>query len=79
MTIRDYIRDRFEKGHIMSVKINKELCIGCGTCVSLCDKVFELSEEGKSQVKEGADLGKNADCIEQAATSCPVQAIEVEK
>lgn len=66
-------------GRFMTVKINKELCIGCGSCVSLCDDVFELSEEGKSQVKEGADLEKNADCIDQAAISCPVQAIEVEK
>lgn len=64
----------------MEVKVNKELCIGCGSCVSLCDEVFELSEEErKSQVKEGADLAKNADCIDQAALSCPVQAIEVEK
>jgi ferredoxin len=42
----------------------------------LCDEVFELNEEGKSVVKAGADLEKNAECIKQAIESCPVQAIE---
>lgn len=62
----------------MTVKVNKELCIGCGTCISLCEEVFELNEEGKSQVKDGADLAKNADCIKQAVDSCPVQAISAQ-
>ena len=60
----------------MTVKVNADLCIGCGTCVSLCDEVFELNEEGKSVVKANADLEKNAECIKQAIESCPVQAIE---
>ncbi len=59
----------------MSVKVNQELCIGCGTCVSLCEDVFELNEEGKSQVKTSADLAKNAECIKQSIDACPVQAI----
>lgn len=61
----------------MNVKINKELCIGCGSCVSVCAEVFELDSEGKSVVRKGADLVKNVDCIKQAEETCPVQAIEV--
>jgi len=59
----------------VSVKVNEDLCIGCGTCVSLCEEVFELNEEGKSEIKKDADLAKNAECIKQAGDSCPVQAI----
>ena len=30
-------------------KVNEELCIGCGTCESLCPQVFQI-REGKSKV-----------------------------
>ncbi len=61
----------------MNVKVNQDLCIGCGTCVSMCEEVFELDGEGKSQVKKSADLAKNQDCIKESVDACPVQAIEV--
>ena len=60
----------------MAVKVDKEKCIGCGLCSNLCPEVFELGEDGKARVKEGADLEKNKDCIKEAAESCPVGAIE---
>jgi ferredoxin len=59
----------------MEVKVNKELCIGCGLCTSICPDVFELGKDGKSQVKEGVELAPHADHIDQAAASCPVAAI----
>lgn len=52
------------------VAINKEKCIGCGTCVSLCAEVFELSG-GKAKVKSQ----KNVPCVKKAIDSCPVNAI----
>lgn len=60
----------------MLCKINKEKCIGCGICASLCPEVFETGEDGKSLVKKGADFKKNKKCIEEAIQSCPVDAIE---
>lgn len=55
-------------------KVNEELCIGCGTCESLCPSVFKV-ENGKSHVVgEGC-----ADCnCQEAADSCPTTAITVE-
>ncbi len=58
------------------VKINKEKCIGCGLCVSVCPNVFELGDDNKSQIKEGADLKQNEKCIQEAKSSCPVEAVE---
>ncbi len=55
-------------------KIDKEKCIGCGTCESLCPDVFELKDDGKSYIKEGADCEK-AGCCAEAAESCPSDAI----
>lgn len=63
----------------MKVSVDKNTCIGCGLCVSLANEVFELGEDGKSQVKENADFEKNKEEIENAKKSCPVQAIIVEE
>jgi len=63
----------------MKPKVDKNLCIGCGTCVSLCPDVFEMGEDNKSRIKETADFEKNKDCIEQSVTSCPNQAIKIEQ
>ena len=57
----------------MSIKVNQELCLGCGACVSLCPDVFKMNEAGKSEVISQ----ENIDCAKNAAASCPVQAIEV--
>jgi len=59
----------------MTVKVDKEKCLGCGTCVGICPEVFQLGADGKAEVKPGADFAKNADKIAEAISSCPVQAI----
>jgi len=63
----------------MKVNVNKEKCIGCGYCVSVCEEVFELGEDGKSRVKEGVDFTQYKEKIKEAKEGCPVGAIEVEE
>lgn len=54
-------------------KVDQELCIGCGTCESVCPSVFKL-ENGKSVVVK-EDCG---DCnCQEAVDSCPVGAISL--
>lgn len=58
------------------VKIDKNICIGCGTCEAICDEVFEINDETqKAEVKPDANLEKNEECISEAIESCPVEAI----
>ncbi len=57
-------------------KVNQDKCIGCGACVSLCSRVFELGDNGKAHVRSGADCS-NCDC-KRARDSCPVNAITIE-
>lgn len=54
-------------------KVDKEKCIRCGTCESMCPEGFEVKEDG-SEVKD-----PNAACIENAAKACPTGAIIVEE
>jgi len=53
--------------------INEELCIGCGTCESLCPQAFQV-QEGKSKVI-ASECG-DCDC-QEVADSCPVKAISL--
>jgi ferredoxin len=58
----------------MAITVNKETCIGCGSCAALCPQTFQMNDEGKSSVTSQDDT----DCAKNAAESCPVQAIKVE-
>lgn len=58
----------------MKVKI-EEGCIGCGACESVCSEVFSV--EDVAVVNESA-VDANADCVKEAAESCPVSVIVVE-
>jgi len=53
------------------ININKEKCIGCGMCESVCPEVFEIGENTKAQVKEQ----KKIPCVKEAIENCPVKAI----
>ena len=53
--------------------IDKNKCIGCGTCVAICPvEAISFTSEGKAQI----DTTK---CIKCGAcqASCPVEAIEI--
>ncbi len=60
------------------VKVDKEKCVGCGACVSICGKYFDLDPEGKSEYR-GENPVEELDCIENAANICPMNAIEIIK
>ncbi len=54
--------------------IDKDTCIGCGTCVALCPKVFKLTDDGKAEViDQNGDTPEN---IKNAIDSCPTTAIK---
>jgi ferredoxin len=63
---------------IKNVKVDKEACMGCGQCVTIAEKTFELGKDGISHVKSTwkEDDPKK---IKEAEEDCPVNAIEVEE
>ena len=63
---------------IKKIEVDKETCIGCGQCVSIADKAYEMSDEGTASVK---DTWQEEDpkIIQEACESCPVNAISIEE
>ncbi len=71
------------------VKVDRDTCIGCGVAPTLCPEVFYL-EDGKNRVRpefsietdDSISLGEVREdlreCVENAASSCPVNAIILE-
>ncbi|MCX6718400.1 MAG: ferredoxin [Candidatus Staskawiczbacteria bacterium] len=67
------------------IKLEREKCIGCGSCQALCPKYFELQEDGKSHVvgavkQDVEELEtEKIECAETVAEACPAQCIHIEK
>lgn len=59
----------------MTIKVDQETCIGCGTCAGLCADVFQMNDSGKAEVISQDNL----ECARNAADACPVDAISVEE
>jgi len=61
----------------MTITVDKEKCIGCGSCAAIAPNVFNMGADGKAAVMEG-DHAADAALANQAKDACPVQAILVE-
>ncbi|HBL35875.1 MAG TPA: ferredoxin [Firmicutes bacterium] len=59
----------------MKTKVEPDLCIACGLCISSCPEIYTWDDDGKAvavqaQVPEGQET-----CAEEAADNCPTDAI----
>ncbi len=57
----------------MAVKVDMDLCTGCGLCAQICPDVFELGDDGYAHVISGSD--ESQDCVDESVDQCPVGAI----
>jgi ferredoxin len=56
--------------------IDREKCIGCGSCAAVCNN-WEVDDEGKAKALNAVvdEIGSNG----EAKDICPVGAIEIEE
>lgn len=64
----------------MKIEVIKENCIGCGACQAIAPSVFEITDEGVSEVKLDEIPEELEEATMDAIEGCPTSAIEnVEK
>ena len=61
----------------MQCKVNKDKCIGCGTCPILAPNSFQMDDNDGKAV-EVIPHGDDELALQSAVDSCPVGAIEIE-
>ncbi len=63
----------------MEVRIDEDLCTGCGLCEETCPDIFKMNDD-----KDIAEIIKtdydeyDEECIQEAVESCPSEAILTE-
>jgi len=62
----------------MKAKVDHETCIGCGACAEVCSAVFEMKDDGLSHVIIDPITDEHKDCMLEAESICPVEAISHE-
>lgn len=55
------------------VEVNKDLCIGCGSCVALAPDSFDFGDDGLAEAK----TEEITEDVRDAAEGCPTDAIQI--
>ena len=58
----------------MKIKVNQDACIGCGACTAIAEGVFNINDDGLSEVVSEVTEDK-VDVVKEAMESCPTSAI----
>lgn len=63
----------------MMIKIihERNKCIGCGACVSICPENWRMANDHKSKPKQ--TTLEDISCNQEAANECPVHCIHIEE
>ena len=57
----------------------RDKCIGCGACVSVCPENWMMAEDSKARPKKIGLTEKEYKCNKLAEEACPVSIIHIKK
>lgn len=60
----------------MKVKVEPDLCIECGACISLAPDIYDWDDDGKAKAIDEDIPNENEDEALEAVESCPTNAIK---
>lgn len=60
----------------MKVKVDQDLCISCGLCISVCSDVFDWNDNNKAEEKMEEVPANLENSAKEAVTGCPTEAIK---
>ena len=58
----------------LTMRIDRDLCIGAATCIAIAPKAWALDDEAKAIILDTSDQ-ETDDTLLEAAKGCPVMAI----
>jgi len=59
------------------IEHDRENCIGCGACASVCPANWSMAKDNKSKPKKTDIDDKDLKCNMDAANGCPVNVIHI--
>ena len=60
----------------MKVKVDPELCIACGACISMAPEVYDWGDDGKAKAIVDTVPSGEEDAAREGLESCPTEAIK---
>lgn len=62
----------------MKAEIDRDGCIACGMCTSICSEVFRMGEDGPAEVYVDIVPTEAEEAAKEACDCCPVSVISLE-
>jgi ferredoxin len=64
----------------MKVRVDEDLCAGCGTCAEICPQIFKMEDDLAAVIIGDKPVPSEQEALcREAADSCPVEAIIMEE
>ena len=75
---RDHVIEEAKLSKKMNVKVDTDICTGCGLCADTCPEVFDIDED-VAVTKVDSVPPEAEDLCQDAVEGCPVEAISIEE